>query len=399
MQITLLSKAIPIHQPGGLEKHTLDVILGLCNRDYQITLLTTAKPENFSEQQLPRHSNLKTIFCPKGKSGAYNRDYFKFLKQYFSNFENQKKYDLIHAQEFAALYLNIDLKIPLITTIHGTLDSETPLASHIFNNGSFFQKLKWTWQYKHRILIKYQYKKLLENSNHLIVDSQFTKYELIKSKVDQNKITVVPLATSIENTPPPDQDQISKTVKADQPYILTVSRLTWVKSLELGIKAFAKTNQSHQYVILGDGPEKPKLQQLTNFLGLQDKVIFLSGISEKELPAYYAGADLILMPEINQPAFGLVALEANLMQTSVLASKTGALPEVIQETGGWYFERGNVEDCSRKLQDLLSNPQKIKEIGINARKIALKQFSTDKMISDLEKVYQEFGKMQDHIEA
>jgi glycosyltransferase involved in cell wall biosynthesis len=119
-------------------------------------------------------------------------------------------------------------------------------------------------------------------------------------------------------------------------------------------------------------------------------VEFLGRIPEEDVAGRFAEADLFLNPDLTQPAFGLVALEAMLQGTPVLASWVGAMPEVIGEAGGWLVRPGDVKAWRTALEERLAAPEELETLrqqGRRARQSALRRFSLERMISAIEAVY------------
>ncbi|MBN1515840.1 glycosyltransferase family 4 protein [Candidatus Sumerlaeota bacterium] len=388
--IALLVKALPCHQAGGLEFHALELAHGLIRIGFRTTILTSALPDQPAIEM--GDAPLEILYAEDGAPGRYSRTYFRETNRLLAELHQRDPLDLIHAQEFSAMYLQRPAPdLPLISTIHGTLYSETPLSPVIFQRGAWWRRLLWLWQFKHRIMLRGRYRRLLQESDSIIVDSEFTRNELMLENVPEQKMHVAPLGVPHSISSLPSAHACQSRTKLDRPYVLTVSRLTWIKGVDLGIEAMAKSRSRVDYVIIGDGPEKSRLERLAKRYP-DFRVHFRSNVPVADLPYYYAGARLALMPERNQPAFGLTALEANLMGTPVLAARTGALPEVLGEHGGWFFDRGNVQQCAGTLLGLLANPKALRDQGVKARESALRRFSVDQMARNTAEAYKKLLK-------
>jgi len=127
-----------------------------------------------------------------------------------------------------------------------------------------------------------------------------------------------------------------------------VGRLHNDKDQATLIKAFAFFNKkvpASQLVIIGSGQLKEPLQELTNDLGLEEKVIFLGQI--KNAAKYYKAFDLFALASVKE-AFGLVLLEAMAAKVPIVSSNCSGAKEVV--TGaGWLFDFGDVD----KLADIM----------------------------------------------
>jgi glycosyltransferase involved in cell wall biosynthesis len=122
-----------------------------------------------------------------------------------------------------------------------------------------------------------------------------------------------------------------------QPYLLFVGTLEPRKNLPRLLQAFqlaCKTSSfAHQLLIVGaQGWGREDLPQLLQELGLEQRVILKGRVSDAELRELYAGSAGLVMPSLYE-GFGLPALEAMQYGVPVLASNTGALPEVVGDGG------------------------------------------------------------------
>jgi len=126
MHVLLISRSFPCHRAGGLEWHGQDVAEGLLGAGHTVTILTTPPPEGEALTPLP--PGAEVTFCG-ATPGAYDIEFFVELFRRGKGLLRDLAPDVVHAQGFAGVPL-LDIVpngIPLVTTIHGTLWSETPL--------------------------------------------------------------------------------------------------------------------------------------------------------------------------------------------------------------------------------------------------------------------------------
>jgi len=110
---------------------------------------------------------------------------------------------------------------------------------------------------------------------------------------------------------------------------LTVSRLVPVKNIFLQLESLAEIIKDHSQVVLtivGDGPERERLQQLAKDLGIGDKVKFVGLVDNPD--SFYASADAFLLTS-NKEGWGLVVIEAGSFGLPVIMTDVGCAGEVV----------------------------------------------------------------------
>ena len=90
----------------------------------------------------------------------------------------------------------------------------------------------------------------------------------------------------------------------------------------------------------------------------------------------------------------LTLLEAQLMKKPVIATNVGGIPElIVDKKTGFLIEKGNSEELIKKIEEILNDPKKSEEMGIQGRKFVEKKFSwkiiTQKFVDNLKKISDE----------
>lgn len=137
-------------------------------------------------------------------------------------------------------------------------------------------------------------------------------------------------------------------------------------------------------VVIGGGELRPKLESLIAKYKLRD-IVFLAGRldgARRHLKAF----DVYVQPSVKE-GFPWAVLEALAAGLPVLATKVGAVPEIIQDgQNGLLVEPGNSLQLAVKIKELLDNPELRQTLGGNATKTASEKFSITKMVSQIEAV-------------
>lgn len=172
-------------------------------------------------------------------------------------------------------------------------------------------------------------------------------------------------------------------VNSSLPLILGVGRLTFQKDFKTLIYAFKKVREKKNYnlVILGEGEQRPELEQLINSLDLQDNVKLLGFVDNPY--AWMSHAEVFVLSSINE-GFGNVIVEAMACGTPIVSTDCPSGPSEILEKGLWgdLVPPGNADLLAQAIINTVDNPTQ-KDITTRA-----KFFSVDKAVNHYLDIFQ-----------
>ena len=258
------------------------------------------------------------------------------------------------------------IKIPMVTTLHGT--DITLVGNHPF--------------YKPAVTFS------INKSDVVTSVSQSLKEDTLKLFDIKKEVVVIPNFIELDNHKIEADIPCYRSVLAseNERIITHISNFRKVKRIPDVIKIFYKIQQSisAKLLMVGDGPEKERAENLCNELGIADKVIFL-GISN-EIDRILSYSDLFLLPSETE-SFGLAALEAMAWSVPVISSNSGGLPEVNSNTfSGYLSDVGNIEEMASNALKILKENSVLKQFKENAFETA-KQFDIKKILPLYEELY------------
>lgn len=137
-----------------------------------------------------------------------------------------------------------------------------------------------------------------------------------------------------------------------------VGRLVQEKGIELLLRAVSQLAGPWTLQILGDGPDKMRLEKMVHWLGISGRVSFDPKMPSTHMPNYFSGLDVLVLPSITRSnwkeQFGRVLIEAMACDVVVIGADSGAIPDVIGEAG-LIFSEGNIEELQDQLQRLIDD--------------------------------------------
>jgi glycosyltransferase involved in cell wall biosynthesis len=168
--------------------------------------------------------------------------------------------------------------------------------------------------------------------------------------------------------------------------VLTVAHLTKAKGIDVLIRALAELPQSVILWIVGDGDESGMLRQLCSELHLESRVQFHG--HQRDVAPFMQAADCFVCPSLWREAAGLVNLEAIASGIPVIASRTGGIPEYVEDgRTGFLFSPGDHGELARHVRLLQENPVFCREMSERARAHAVDNFTADVRVSEYLELY------------
>jgi glycosyltransferase involved in cell wall biosynthesis len=188
-------------------------------------------------------------------------------------------------------------------------------------------------------------------------------------------------------------DATAKTGRSGVPTIGFIGRLTEEKGAHILMHAFSRLMDQARLLIMGDGPQKEKLQSLATSLGISDRVEFEPRIPYASMPQFINQLDVLVLPSLEttlwKELFGRVLIEALACEVPVVASNSGGIPEVLGDTGT-LFRTGSEAELVEKLSGIIADRHLRESLGRRGRERVLKMFDTrvvaDALHGDISKI-------------
>lgn len=341
---------------GGVETHVSKLSREMLKLGVDITVLTT---------DLARTNPIRRMDVPLGKS--YYQDGVRVLRtrafealpltQGLGVFSPEmlfhlKGADVIHSHgygRFPTFFAPLSrfLGIPVVITTHSDLGGRS------IGKRAFDAAIPWVTVRRAKLVIAL---------------SSHERFVLRRLGVRQENLRVIPNGVDIEEFAHDRDRRNGNLVKQ----VLFVGRVDFPqKGVDLLLLAFAELvgffGKAVKLRIVGPdwgGLERSK--SMASELGIQDQVDFLGECSRPDLVSYMQSSDVLAVPSRFEP-FGIVILESMAAGLPVVASRVGAIPEIIQDGhNGLLFEAGNPESLAEKLAFILNDDDYARNLAVTA---------------------------------
>lgn len=263
-------------------------------------------------------------------------------------------------------------KRKVITTVHSLLEKDYP---------GFFNCLANNWA-----------ERLTRSlTDHFITVSRELKEKLVSQGVPEDKVTVIYNGIVTEEfSPNRETGKARKKLDLDAttPLVGIVARLHPVKGHLFFLEAAREVllqRPDVRFLVIGDGPLRPVLEDLAEQLGIAGQVIFTGFV--EDVPSVMADLNLLAISSLWE-GFGLTAVEAMALGVPVVSSEAGGLPEVIRhgETG-LLVPPANSTALAKGIIWMLDHPEAAAEMTKKAGAAVYEKFTATVMARRTEELY------------
>ncbi|UTY33694.1 glycosyltransferase family 4 protein [Treponema putidum] len=369
-------------QINGVITSTMNLQKELEKLNHEVYIITTTFPgfKDEDEKHIIRIPSIPFFKWSEFRIGLF----LKHTKAY--NKVKALNFDIVHTQtEFSmgnfGTYIAKDLNIPSLHTYHTVYEEYTHYISNIGK-----MPLK-------KIVRKFS-KHYIAHFSGIIAPTEKTK-DLLLSYGVKNKIYVVPTGINLEkfkkSFTDTEIDNLLKSfnIKKDSFKIIFLGRISKEKNIETLINIMPEIinkDKNIQLIIVGDGPDRLKLEEKAKDLNLEDNVIFTNRIPNDKVPIYYKIADIFISPSKTETQ-GLTILEAMAAGVPVLVyDDTNVKGLVFHKKNGLLFKEDH--ELLDNIKFALQNKAEIKHYAEEAFKLA-DNFSSANFAKRIEKIYKE----------
>jgi glycosyltransferase involved in cell wall biosynthesis len=377
-----------------MEQHVHDLAEGLTLAGHEVHLLTTPLPPEGPLTPLPPVASVTHVGA---RPAAYDLAFFRQALPEALRLQREHALDIVHTQGLAlyAFSRQRAFPAPIVGTIHGTHWNETPLDARHPERRRLVRTVANLWHYKHRLATWPLWRAMLARRPNLIVDSDFTRRELLREspllvpRVVPLGFDTTPFVFLTRDEARALRQRLLPTVKPEGPLLFAVGRHERVKGFATVLAALRSipSGAPFTFVIGGSGPDTHRIKDLARQSPHAARIQFIGRVHAELLPSWFACADLFLNADQGQPAFGLVNAEALVCGTRVLASEVGAHPEVILEGDGTLLPADNRRAWQSALLETVRSLPEDDATRLGRRERALARFCREAMIEGIEEAY------------
>lgn len=377
MKIALIVQRFP---HGGAERYVEEIAQRLYKKGQNVTVISSTNKES-NDKKYP----FKIIRLPKLVSiGEYSfwRGLGRVLKD--------GKFDLVHVNTYGyfhsdyAAFLKKKFHYKLVMTSHGFtgIDVHTLKKNQTITKRSPLDIIRPIYDKKIG-------KKTIQSCDHLIALSK-KDYEFYNQiGIDKSKITIIPPGIQESFFVDSDLDDVKIRSQYDEPILLSVGELSWIKSQAMMIRAMqiiVKEKPASLLLIGKDRTELSNLKQLSRRLGVENNVFFLGFKNSEEVQKYMRASDLLLNTSLAE-GLSTILLESMACGLPFITTPSGGNGYLAQESGaGLTVPFEDEKTLANHILALTSDKKKMHEMGSKGN-IFAKDLGWNNIFERIEKIY------------
>jgi glycosyltransferase involved in cell wall biosynthesis len=284
-------------------------------------------------------------------------------------FVRAQGYDLIHTHDpktnFLGLLLKRWLSVRVVATAHG-----------------YPRALRRNTLY--RLLDQW----LLPSLDHVITVSEAFRQTLLARGYHPDRTTTVHIGLDVTTF---RRQAAGSSATTAGPVILTVARLSAEKGLNYLLESAALIHQQFpvaRFLIAGEGPLRPQLEQQARDLRLDTCLTFLG--QRTDVAHLMAQSDLVVLPSLEEAGCPLVLIEAQALGKAVVATRVGGIPELISDgLTGVLVPPADHAALAAACARLLADPELASRLGQQGAQAVERDFELGSVISRTEAIYRQ----------
>jgi len=349
----LVGKGVKFDPIGGMQNHTAELTRALDRRGVVQTVVTTRPPTAPHFQRLGGNARVIRLGLPVRRFRQLYGPQAAIVAPVLASGA-----DLVHVhlgEDLAVLPVGAAAarlhRLPLVLTVHTSLRhtlAVSDLRSAVLKTlGGRIER----WEERSAEAV-------------LVITPRMARM-LRSDGIDENRLHVIPPGVNLSLFDGSFEDPF---VGVGRPRVLFVGRLAPQKGVRNLVAAVGLLEDpSAQVLLVGDGPERPALEREAQRIGVGDRLHFVGFVAHDRLPAVLAHADLLVLPSLYEE-LGTVLLEAMQAGLPIVASKTGGIPDVIENgVNGMLVAPGEPEALARAIDRLLADPGLTCQLSEGAR--------------------------------
>ncbi|HXV61026.1 MAG TPA: glycosyltransferase family 4 protein [Vicinamibacteria bacterium] len=386
MRVALISRGIfPLHGYGGLERHVAGLFKYLRRAGCDVSLYTTPPKDSHETPDGIRYVTYRLVPWPRRKGFVLldrETNYLAWSLRAAKRVLADPRPDVVQADGAAAFgyaFTRDENAPPLVLHPHGMEEFKAP-------------PLKRTAYLPLRSATRLAARR----AERVLAPDVSMRTEVMRLLgIGPDRVAVLPNAIDLEEVARwrgGFRDLSRFGIAPDDRVLLSVGRLELNKGFAVLARALAELPREWKWVLVGEGPERDKLERTIAELGLRQHVTLTGSIPDEDLSALYDRATLFVHPTLYEGS-SMVTLEAMAHGKPVIASRVGGIPDkVLDGRSGLLVPPGDASALASAIREAARSSTNLAAWGAEAERLAREKFDWATRVKDVLALYDEIGK-------
>lgn len=392
MRIAFVTFEYPPFILGGAGTYATNITRELAKLGNEVFVFTPLLGTNDCDKEI---SNLKIIRISLDEKIPFKAlQFWLKLPEAIMKIESSNKFDVIHFNGLSYWFLKNKLsEAPNVITIHHLVTDAIKC-----NNLSRISRIKGI-SGENSFLMPFIEKRCVKCADKIISVSKFTKKQIVETyDINPEKINVIYNGIELKEQTFTEEklEELKKQFSIPQkPVILFVGRVDdHRKGLDLLLRSFKNVLEKIDGILLVVGKgDQTEARTFAISLGIQDNVFFTGFADESTLKKCYTLCDVYVVPS-RLEGFGLTILDAMAAGKPIVATKVGAIPEILRDKeNGILVYLNDIEGMSNAICTFLQDRTLAKNIGERNTSYVKENFSWEKNAKETEQIYMQLSEV------
>ncbi|MBT8403045.1 MAG: glycosyltransferase family 4 protein [Gemmatimonadetes bacterium] len=340
---------------GGLESHVFHLCRAMAERGHRVTMVTSLSQPGLARREVMEGVDVHRTWLPARNTPGWAA-HAAWSTPRLARLARDA--DVVHAQDIAsvppAMWARSRRGIPMVTTYHTShflTRAESPFWARVFR----------------RFISAAQYNLAASEEIASVAEGLAPghRVEALTNGVDTGRFRPV--------------EPTLAAPEGGRRRVVVPRRLFEKNGVEYFVRALPHLVErlDVEAILVGDGPERARLEALAAELGVADRTRFLGARPNAEMPGLLASAELAVFPSLME-ATSVAALECMACGIPVAASNVGGLPQIVDDTVGGLFEPADPLDLAETVARLLVEAD-LPALGAEGRRRVVASWSNDRL--------------------
>ena len=380
-----------------MQDHTADLARGLVAVGHDVEVITGRHPEGLREQEV---AGVRRHHVEASSDDFTSREWRERSYETFVRIDSGHPFDVVHGEGSSAIEL-----------VRRGVHRVTPLV--VMFHGNFLGLVKASLQRQRRArslvdvlreqrgliaLARRHYAKgnwsIFRECEAIVPSAQQVADTCRSHRLDPARVHVVPNGVDTSRFRPRPRAEVRTALGLPNGFLFACAgRLSREKGTHHALQALALGREQApdaRLLVIGDGAERGRLEQLASELGLDDTVAFAGAQPPEKMPSFLAAADAFLFPTERDEAAPLVLPQAMACGLPVVASRRGGITEVIDRPGenGILVPPGDVPALVRAATSVYHDEDLRDRLAVGALRRVREAYTLERMVDATVAVYQ-----------